>query len=214
MSSLHVLVMAKAPLPGRVKTRLCPPCTPTEAAALAEAALADTLEAVAACRATRRVIALDGAPGEWLPEGFEVLPQSGGPFDRRLADAWAATGGPGVQIGMDTPQITPAVLDGALGALDATDAALGHAADGGWWAIALRRPTPGLFTGIPMSTGRTGHDQEARLRSLGLDVTLLPTMVDLDTVADLPAVTASGTAVRTASLARTLGMVAAPTVVR
>ena len=74
----HVLVMAKSPVPGRVKTRLCPPCTPAEAAALAEAALADTLEAVAACGAGRRILALDGAPGPWLPAGFEVVAQCQG----------------------------------------------------------------------------------------------------------------------------------------
>ncbi len=206
LTGLHLLVMAKAPVPGRVKTRLCPPCTPGEAAALAEAALADTLDAVSACAATRRVIALDGAPGDWLPEGFEVVPQCSGGFDERLADAWAAAGGPGVQIGMDTPQVTAGLLDDALAALDRTPAALGHAEDGGWWAIGLRHPSPAVFAGIPMSTSGTGAAQEARLRALGFDVTLLPTLVDLDTAADLEAVTSSGTAIRTASLARTLGM--------
>lgn len=202
--------MAKAPVPGRVKTRLCPPCTPGEAAALAEAALADTLDAVAACGADRWVIALDGEPGGWLPEGFEVIPQSTGPFDQRLADAWAEVGGPGVQIGMDTPQVTADLLDAALAALDTAGAALGHAEDGGWWAIALRQPSAAVFDGIPMSTDHTGVDQEARLRSLGFDVALLPTLVDLDTFADLDAVTASGSAIRTAALARNLGM-AVPT---
>lgn len=205
-----MLVMAKAPVAGRVKTRLCPPCTPEQAAALAEAALADTLDAVTACGADRRVIALDGECGEWLPEGFEVIPQSTGPFDRRLADAWADVGGPGVQIGMDTPQVTAGLLDAALAALDDTDAALGHAEDGGWWAIALRQPSTAVFAGIRMSTDHTGADQEARLRSLGLGVALLPTLVDLDTFADLDAVTASGSAIRTTALARNLGM-AVPT---
>jgi len=205
-TGLHVLVMVKAPVPGRVKTRLCPPCTPVEAAALAEAALADTLEAVAACSAGRRVIALDGAPGDWLPEGFEVIPQASGGFDRRLAGAWAWAGGPGVQIGMDTPQVTAGLLDAALDILDHAEAALGHAEDGGWWAIALRRPSAAVFAGIPMSTNHTGADQESRLRALGFSVRLLPRLVDLDTVADLPAVTASGTAIRTSSLARTIGV--------
>jgi len=210
VTGLHLLVMAKAPVAGRVKTRLCPPCTPAEAAALAEAALADTLDAVVACGAARRVIALEGAPGDWLPEGFEVVAQCPGAFDARLAGAWAAADGPGVQIGMDTPQVTASLLDDALASLDRTAAALGHAEDGGWWAIGLRRPSPDVFAGIPMSTDRTGAAQEARLRSLGFDVTLLPTLVDLDTAADLPAVTSSGTAIRTASLARTLGMAFAP----
>jgi glycosyltransferase A (GT-A) superfamily protein (DUF2064 family) len=204
---VHVLVMAKAPVAGRVKTRLCPPCTPAEAAALAEAALADTLDAVAACGAGRRIVALDGEPGPWLPAGFEVIPQVDGPFDRRLTSAWATAGGPGVQIGMDTPQVTAALLDGALAALDDTPAALGLALDGGWWALALRRPDPAMFDGVPMSTGGTGAAQRRQLDRLGLAVTMLPALVDLDTIADLPAVTAGGTAIRTTALARRLGVI-------
>lgn len=202
----HVLVMAKAPVPGRVKTRLCPPCTPQEAAAVAEAALADTLEAVAGSSAGRRIVALDGLPGPWLPTGFTVVPQVAGGLDRRLAAAWTAAGGPGVQIGMDTPQVTPALLDHALATLDSAGAALGRAVDGGWWAVALRRPDPRAFLGVPMSTSATGAAQHARLRLLGLDVAELPPLVDLDTVADLPAVTAGDRAIRTAELARRLGV--------
>jgi glycosyltransferase A (GT-A) superfamily protein (DUF2064 family) len=201
--------MAKAPVPGRSKTRLCPPCTPAEAAALAEAALADTLQAVAASGADRLLLALDGAPGPWLPPGFRVFAQCQGSFTRRLAYAWAIAGGPGVQIGMDTPQVTGAELDDALSTLDTADAALGHARDGGWWALGLRRPHPRAFTGIPMSTAGTGRAQHARLRSLGLGVSLLPTMVDLDTVADLPAVVAARSATRTALLAVAMGLVPA-----
>jgi glycosyltransferase A (GT-A) superfamily protein (DUF2064 family) len=204
---VNVLVMAKAPVAGRVKTRLCPPCTPAEAAAVAEAALADTLDAVAACGAQRRIVALDGAPGPWLPPGFDVVPQCAGPFDLRLTAAWAATTGPGVQIGMDTPQVTPALLDDALATLDNHTAALGPAVDGGWWAIALRRPDPRTFLGIPMSTDRTGHAQLARLRSLGHDVALLRTLVDLDTAADLQAVSA---APRTRAVAVGLGLLPEP----
>ena len=102
-----------------MKTRLCPPCTAEEAAAVADAALADTLDAVAACGAARKVLALDGPPGPWLPPGFEVIPQRGTTFNQRLANAWADTGGPGLQIGMDTPQVTAPELDGLLARLDA-----------------------------------------------------------------------------------------------
>ena len=210
MNGPHLLVMAKSPVAGRVKTRLCPPCTPQEAADLAEAALADTLEAVAACGAGRRILALDGAPGPWLPPGFSVVAQTSGGLDRRLAAAWALAGGPGVQIGMDTPQVTAALLDDALGALDVAPAALGHAFDGGWWAIGLREQDARVFLDVPMSTGGTGAAQHARLRHLGLDVAPLPTLADLDTVRDLPAVTEDGSAIRTAALARTLGVLSVP----
>ena len=212
MNRLHVLVMAKAPVPGRVKTRLCPPCTPEEAAALAEAALADTLAAVAACGAARCIVALEGEPGPWLPAGFEVIGQGGGGLDERLAHAWHAAGGPGLQIGMDTPQVTPSLLDDGLAALDATPAVLGHAADGGWWAIGLRRPDASVFRRLPMSTRRTGRRQARRLRHLNLEVTLLPTLVDLDTVADLPLIAADPAAARTAALAGRLGLLAVPQV--
>ncbi len=212
MSGSHLLVMAKAPVAGRVKTRLCPPCSPMEAAALAEAALADTLEAVAASGADRRVLALDGDPGPWLPAGFEVFPQCAGRFDDRLAAAWQAAGGPGVQIGMDTPQVTPALLDDALASLESSTAALGLAADGGWWAIALRAPDPRVFQGVRMSTRRTGSEQLARLRALEHDVGILPTLTDLDVVADLPAVTAGGAAARTEALALRLGLLPGPAV--
>lgn len=206
----HVLVMAKAPVPGRVKTRLCPPCTPSEAAAIAEAALADTLRAVAACGAGRRILALDGAPGDWLPPGFHVVDQGGGTLAERLAYAWSLAGGPGVQIGMDTPQVTPRLLNGALAALDVAPAALGHAADGGWWAIALRRPDPAVFHRLAMSTSTTGRRQHARLRALGLDVALMPTLVDLDTAGDLPAIVAAAPDTRTAAVAGRLGLLSIP----
>jgi glycosyltransferase A (GT-A) superfamily protein (DUF2064 family) len=189
-----------------------PPCTPAQAAAIAEAALADTLEAVAACGADRRVVALDGEPGPWLPPGFEVVAQVDGGFDQRLAAAWAVAGGPGVQIGMDTPQVTAGLLDHALAPLDTDDAALGLAVDGGWWAIGLRRPDARSFLGVPMSTEGTGAAQRNRLEQLGLSVADLPALVDLDTASDLAAVTASGAAIRTTAQARRIGVlqIAAP----
>jgi len=105
-----LLVIAKEPVAGRVKTRLVPPCTPEQAAALAEAALADTLHAVLAVPARRRVLVLDGEPGPWLPPGFDVMPQCGGGLDERLAGAFAAISGPALLVGMDTPQLTPGLL--------------------------------------------------------------------------------------------------------
>lgn len=180
--------MAKAPAAGRVKTRLSPHLSPHEAAAVAEAALVDTLAAAGACGAERKVVALDGDPGPWLPPGFEVVPQGGGGLDDRLAQAWRFVGGPAVQIGMDTPQVTPELLDDALSSLDAADAALGMAEDGGWWAIALRTADPAVFLGVPMSTVDTGAAQRRRLEHLGLTVANLPVLRDIDHLEDLVAV--------------------------
>lgn len=177
-------MLAKAPVAGRVKTRLCPPCTPAEAAALASAALHDTLAAALASSADRVVVALDGEPGPWLPPGVEVVPQGGGSLADRLAAAWSAPRGPAVQIGMDTPQLTAADLDDAIARLDRADAALGAAADGGWWAIAMRTPRPEAFAGVPTSRADTGARQHARLVALGLAVDALPVQRDVDTWAD------------------------------
>jgi uncharacterized protein len=183
-----LIVIAKAPVPGRVKTRLCPPCTPREAAALAEAALRDTLDAAARCRAARRVLALDGAPGAWLPPGFDVAAQRGSGLAERLGHAFAAVTGPAFLVGMDTPQLTPALLDAGLAACAAHDAVLGPAPDGGYWGIGLRAPDPAVFAGVPMSTAATGARQLARLAALGLETVLLPALRDVDTIADARAV--------------------------
>jgi len=189
-----VVVMAKAPSAGRSKTRLCPPCTPDQAAALAEAALADTLETVVRCGADRRVLALDGAPGAWLCGGFEVVAQRGETFGDRLAgaftDAQDGTPGPTVLVGMDTPQMAPSHLDRAFERLDGrlATAVLGPALDGGWWLLGLPEPDERVFRGVPMSTSRTFERQHGRLTALGYDVDLLPALRDVDRWTDARAV--------------------------
>jgi hypothetical protein len=206
-SATTLLVIAKQPVPGRVKTRLVPPCTYEQAAALAEAALADTLQTVLLAPAARRVLVLDGEPGPWLPPGFDVVPQCGGPLDERLAAAFAAMSGPALLIGMDTPQVTPDLL-----AVDwqAADAVFGPAADGGFWALGLRVPDPALLRGVPMSTPATGAFQRARLISAGLRVADLPQLRDVDTAADAVAAAAKAPRGRFAARARALAAVLSP----
>ncbi|MEV0407896.1 TIGR04282 family arsenosugar biosynthesis glycosyltransferase [Actinoallomurus sp. NPDC050550] len=203
--SATLLVIAKEPVPGRVKTRLTPPYTPEQAASLAEAALADTLAAVAATPAARRVLVLAGRPGPWLPEGFEVIPQRGGGLDERLANAFADADGAAVLVGMDTPQVTPAALTRAARCLEDGDAVFGPAADGGFWLIGLREPDPRLFLGVPMSRPDTGAHQRARLR--GMRVTTLDTLTDVDTAADAVRVAAQAPGTR---FAATLTALAVP----
>jgi rSAM/selenodomain-associated transferase 1 len=185
-----LVVLAKAPAPGRSKTRLCPPLSFEAAAAVAEGALADTLQAVVRTPARRWVLALDGAPGPWLPRQIEVVRQRGRGLDERLAAAMVDAGSPAVLIGMDTPQVTPAMLAEAMALLaqDGVDGVLGPAADGGFWAVGLRRSHPWAFPGIPMSTARTGAAQRARLEMLGLRVEGLPGLRDVDTMDDALAV--------------------------
>jgi rSAM/selenodomain-associated transferase 1 len=208
----QIIVIAKEPVPGRVKTRLTPPFTPAGAALLAEAALADTLAAVAATPVARRVLALEGTPGPWLPPGFDVIAQRGDGLDERLAaafgDAHAAAGLPMVLIGMDTPQVTPELLMAAARPLVSGEAGatFGPAADGGFWLLGLRAPDPALLTGVPMSRDDTGRHQLERLTAAGLRVTMVPELVDVDTFheAELIAGAISGS-----RFAATFGLVAA-----
>src|SRR5205823_1886069 len=140
----------------------------------------------------RRVLVLDGEAGPWLPPGFDLVAQRGGGLDERLAAAFDDVGGPAFLIGMDTPQVTPELLADSARRLLAvgTDAVLGPAADGGFWAVGLRRPDRRLFLGIPMSRPDTGVRQRARLSALGYRVGLLRALVDVDDVATARAVAA------------------------
>ncbi|MET7999705.1 TIGR04282 family arsenosugar biosynthesis glycosyltransferase [Nonomuraea glycinis] len=208
-SPAQIVIIAKEPLPGKVKTRLTPPYSPAEAAALAEAALSDSVRAVAAAPATQRVLALDGLPGRWLPAGFVVIPQRGEGLDERLAAAFADAlrlrPDPVVLIGMDTPQVTPALLREAGKALERHDAVYGPAADGGFWLLGLRRPDPALLLGVPMSHPETGKLQLDRLERAGLAVHHLPELIDVDTAADAVAVAAAAPASCFAATLRELG---------
>lgn len=182
---MKIIVVAKSPVPGTVKTRLCPPLDPDQAAEVARAALADTLTAVGESGADERYLALAGPPGDWLPEGYTVIAQHGRTFAERLANAWDDVGGPALQIGMDTPQVRTGDLDAACGDLErSSGAVLGPAVDGGWWALGLLRADRRVFAGIPMSTPNTGRVQHERLAELGLGPRLLPALLDVDMWAD------------------------------
>ncbi|WP_250036397.1 TIGR04282 family arsenosugar biosynthesis glycosyltransferase [Paractinoplanes maris] len=192
--SAQIVVLAKTPVPGRVKTRLCPPCTPEQAARIAAAALGDTLDAVGATPAAARILAVEG--GLAAPAGWGRVTQRGGPLGERLAYAYADTAVPGrasLLIGMDTPQAGPALLARALEwlAADDVDAVLGPAADGGWWALGLRDPAHAqVLRDVPMSTPATGALTRAALTARGLRIATLPVLTDVDTMTDAHAVAA------------------------
>lgn len=201
-----VLVIAKEPRPGHVKTRLVPPLRPDQAADVAAAALWDTLRAVARVPARELVLAFDGDSSAWAPEGWRSVPQPGGGLDERLVAAFAAVRPePAVLVGMDTPQLCAH----QLAAFDPRryDACLGAASDGGYWAIGFRDPAMArdAITGVPMSTPETGAIQLERLRALGLRVQILDELTDVDTIETAREVArlATGSAF-TAALARAL----------
>jgi len=182
---VQLVVIAKEPLPGDVKTRLCPPCTLGQAAAIAEAALADTLDAVAATPASRRVVALDGRPGDWLPKGFDVLAQRNGSLANKLfgafEDCFSVSPDPVVLIGMDTPQVHPEhLLSADLALSGRADAVIGLAPEGGYWLLGLSHLHPAAFSGVPMSTDDTGEAQVDRLRECGYTVAMVEPLRDFD----------------------------------
>jgi hypothetical protein len=206
-----ILVLVKTPAPGRVKTRLCPPCTSDQAAALAAAALNDTLAAARATPGTSTTVVLEGEPGPWLPEGTRVIPQRGAGLDERLEASFEDASTPALLIGGDTPQVTPELLGFAMSTLHrpGVDAVLGPAEDGGYWALGLRRFVPHAVTGVPMSHPTTFQAQRERLHALGLAVAELPLLRDVDTIEDARAVASaiphSGFAATLASVSAALG---------
>ena len=215
MTALGLLVLAKAPEPGRVKTRLCPPLTPAEAAELAAAALLDTLDAVSCVPGGRVVVALAGRlpAAARAPElrsalrGTLLQGQRGAQLGHRIATAHRAAAGllpgrPVLQIGMDTPQVEPALLvEGARPLHCGTaDAVLGPAADGGWWALGLRDPRLArVVADVPTSRDDTGERTLHALRAAGLRVGLLPELTDVDTAADAVAVAQAAPSTRFAA---------------
>jgi rSAM/selenodomain-associated transferase 1 len=201
-AGVSLLVIAKEPRPGHAKTRLIPDLGDEGAAAVARACLEDTLGAVVDAPAAERVLILDGEPGDWLPDGFRVIPQREGGLAARLAGAFEDSGAaPAMLVGMDTPQINGGLLGEAIERLcePGADAVLGPASDGGWWAIGLRVSDPRVFDGVPMSAGDTGERQRERLRELGLSWSELEQLRDVDTIEDLRAIAASSPWTRAAA---------------
>ncbi|CAN5702596.1 DUF2064 domain-containing protein [soil metagenome] len=200
--AVTILVVAKAPVPGLAKTRLAATVGDLAAADIAAAALLDTLDAVAATPCAARVVAitgdLDRASHRDEIRGrlsaFTVVDQRGDGFAERLANAHAdaaAVAGdrPVLQIGMDTPQVTPELLGFCGQALLDAPAVLGMARDGGWWVLGVRSAEmAACLRDVPMSTSETGALTHMALQHNAIDVTLLPDLHDVDTVDDVDTV--------------------------
>jgi uncharacterized protein len=192
----QLLVIMKAPVPGRSKTRLSPPCTPEQAAAIAAAAVGDTLDVVRATPVARRVVALDGASEPLDLRHCAVVPQVRGDLGTRLAhafaDAMAGAPLPTLLLGMDTPQISPALLAGCLARLVAGGpgtAVLGTSPDGGWWALGVHEPeVAAVLPDVPTSRDDTAALTRMALVRAGVTVLDLPPLADIDHFPDALAV--------------------------
>jgi rSAM/selenodomain-associated transferase 1 len=195
MPPVAVFIMAKAPRPGEVKTRLCPPLSPAEAAALYRCFLLDKIAQVRALRGVRAAIAYTPADGralfEGLAPGFRLLPQRGRDLGARLRAGFEALFAEGHQgalaIDSDTPTLPPAFLAQAVERIadPATDLVLGPSEDGGYYLIGLRALHAELFEGMPWSTARVMPETLRRAAGLGLSVAQLPPWYDVDVAPDL-----------------------------
>lgn len=194
-SRVAVAIMAKAPRPGTVKTRLCPPLLPTEAAALYRCFLLDKIAAVGALADAQPVIAYtpDDARAEFegLALGFSLVAQAGRDLGERLHSTLAgllAAGHAGaIAVDSDTPTLPAAFLQQAVHCLGrpGPDVVLGPTDDGGYYLIGVRRAHRELFDAVPWSTSDVLDVTQRRAAEAGLRVTCLPSWFDVDTPDDL-----------------------------
>ena len=200
--STALVIFAKAPIPGEVNTRLCPPLTPDEAATLHGSFILDMLERTKLAVATlqlpfHRYMAC--APSSDLVffkimearQGVRLLDQVGEDLGQRLhrtsVDLFANSYKQVIIVGTDVPTLPLSVYQEAFAMLGRSDVVLGPALDGGYYLIGLKQPTEKLFTGVPWSTDQVLAGTQQRAKTLGLSVGLTAAWRDVDTIADLQA---------------------------
>ncbi len=193
-----IVVLAKSPSPGRVKTRMCPPLAPAAAAAVAEALLLDTVDAARATGATIwcAVAGERSCVAALLGPGVDLISQRGRDLSERLAaaqaDAFAAGARRVLLLGADCPTADSDYLRTAFARLEDTEVVVGPAHDGGYVLLAASAPSPGLFDEIDMGTEAVLRQTLAAAAVMDIPVHVLPLRHDLDTVTDLVAAFASG----------------------
>ena len=187
-------LFAKMPVPGRVKTRLAPPLSPEEAAAVALACLQDSLERFSRSRDVSMTLYLEGAPDEALLAFAErhavpVRPQAPGSLGLRLRaalESLLAEGHPcALAIGSDSPTLPPARIGAAIGALRAHDAVLGPTEDGGYYLLGVSRPAWALLENVPWSTANVAQVTRQRDADAGISLAELEAWYDVDDEATL-----------------------------
>lgn len=190
-----LIIFARHPLPGRVKTRLTPPLTATEAAELYRCMLLDILARTARLDNVERLLFYEDGPGAasffrtvtTLPS----IPQGGDELGDRMAAAFATAFARGHEriaiIGTDSPDLPLAFVREAFTRLDngETDAVFGPSEDGGYYLLALKRLHHELFRDIPWSSGGVLRESLAKARAAGISTSLLPQWYDVDMAADL-----------------------------
>ena len=194
-ASAALIVFAKAPVSGQVKTRLSPPLTPDEAASLHGSLVLDLLERCQSLKGCDRILA--GAPTPEHPFfgamktrfKIPVWDQVGNDLGARMAHTFqSALGSPYhsvLIVGTDIPGITVPLISTAFKSLQDHDVVVGPTVDGGYYLIGLRSPVPELFENMPWSTDSVFALTQEKITALGLSLKILPMLRDLDTVEDL-----------------------------
>jgi len=195
--STALIVFAKAPIPGEVKTRLCPPLDPDEAASLHGTLVLDAVERAKGLAGASLYVA--GAPDLAHPffkvlegrYGAKLLAQRGPDLGARMKwamqDAFEQGAEDVLLTGTDLPTLPRARLMESLTLIKKHDVVLGPTADGGYYLIGLRKMVPALFEGIAWSTAEVFADTKKKIEDAGLSLGLLPECRDLDTLEDLKA---------------------------
>jgi rSAM/selenodomain-associated transferase 1 len=187
-------IFVKAPIPGRVKTRLAEDIGPSGAAEVYWRLGRQIVAATAGSGYQTTVWFTPAAEGafvrEWLDGVGRVAfrPQVGANLGDRLASAFVSEFAAGarrvVMIGSDCPGVNRGIIQEAFNALGAHDVVLGPALDGGYYLIGLAAPQPGLFRGVAWSTAGVARQTRARAAALGLSCRVLRPLRDVDTARD------------------------------
>ncbi|MBI4042616.1 MAG: TIGR04282 family arsenosugar biosynthesis glycosyltransferase [Deltaproteobacteria bacterium] len=207
MKANAIAVMMKAPLLGEVKTRLSPPLTPKQALSVYVASAKTTLSTLR--KMTDHDVHLFIYPPEEIglaiplipkssprlqcdsriSSSFQIHPQTGAAFTERLTHSIALLFNQGyekiLQIGTDSPQLSPVILQKATLALDGVDIIIGPALDGGFYLLGMKKPHLALYEGLPLSTPHTCNALMRKIESLNLSFSLLQGLRDIDTFEDL-----------------------------
>jgi rSAM/selenodomain-associated transferase 1 len=199
-----LVLFAKAPIPGQVKTRLCPPLTDDEAASLHGSFVLDALErsGQAAIRGAAkqapqfdRFLACSPSSDHVFfkimeeRHGVRLIDQIGDDLGARMEHATAAMFHLGYRrviiIGTDLPALPDSVYKDAFGILAQHDLVLGPSVDGGYYLIGLSRTAPELFRDVLWSTPQVLALTQKKAHELGLTIALLGQQRDVDTIDDL-----------------------------
>ncbi|HRB14949.1 MAG TPA: TIGR04282 family arsenosugar biosynthesis glycosyltransferase [Nitrospira sp.] len=201
-ASAALVIFAKAPIPGQVKTRLCPGLTEDEAATLHGSFVLDTLERTKAAVHKFKLPVdrfLACAPSSThvffrimeARHGVTLLDQPGDNLGDRMAQAFSTLFARGYRhvflVGTDVPSLPLTHYRDAVQSLTRHDLILGPAKDGGYYLIGMTAPHPDLFSDIPWSTDQVMGLTQQKAAAAGLKTALLPAWSDVDTLDDLHA---------------------------